>query len=293
MRLLSLLLMLLILAVFFIFSLLVFVLLALKIYEMIRSLVWVQQHGLGYANALHSLVEKWRKTGFSKKDRDNFARVHKRTWKIDEWPIGGWFKSVKTPYNEWMVNTIFRLPTLLSVQVAIVFVSPSSVITFIGVFLIWLALWADVVHNLANSLTLGYMNGYFRRTVCSRRMSRDSSTYPDETELNVPRRQVVREFTVLFAFLLGMNIIGYAGIYFGLNSLGLPSTAFEGVSEDWTRSLDFLYFSVVTLATVGYGDVRPQDGATLVRLAVVSQILSGVSLTVFLLTSFSLTIDPE
>ena len=274
-------------------SALVSSLLALKIYELIRSLIWVRQYGAGYADALHSLVRKWRQTGFDETERDNFAKSHERTWKMEEWPIGGWFASLRSPYSEWMVNTIFRLPTLLFAQVVIVFFSSSFPLTLLGTVLIWLALWADVAHNLANSLTLGYMNGYFRRTVTTRRTARNYSAYPDETELKVSRRQSVREFTTLFAWLLGLNIFGYAGIYAGLDALLSPDGAFNGLSQDWTRPLDLLYFSVVTLATVGYGDISPHPGATLVRLAVASQILSGVSLTVFLLTSFSLTIDPE
>lgn len=285
------------------FTLFISSLLALKTYELLRSLWWAQQHGLAYSEELHFAIKKWRErlsvAGMTESkleeemrpERQRITNKYKRTWTMGEWPIGRHFMCLRFPLKQIMVNILFRLPTLIFFQTLIIFSSNNRELLVVSICLVWSALWADVLHNLVNILNLGYMNGYFRRTISTNRLSHDYSPYPHASELTPSRRQLVRGFATLFSWLLALNIIGYAGIYAGLDTLSMG--AFHGLNESWSRPLDLLYFSIVTLATVGYGDIFPHPDAILVRLAVASQIISGVSLTVFLLTSFSLTIDPE
>lgn len=159
-----------------------------------------------------------------------------------------------------------------------------------GVALLWLGLWVITVHSIVYRLTHGYMDNYFSRTVSIR-----MTPYPDPqpSELNPSRRRLLNEFAKIFAWLLVLVVVGYTGIYTGLSTLLGTENSFNGVSNSWKRPLDLLYFSVVTLATVGFGDISPKPDAVVVRLAVASQIMNGFSLVVFLLTSFSLTMEPE
>jgi voltage-gated potassium channel len=58
---------------------------------------------------------------------------------------------------------------------------------------------------------------------------------------------------------------------FGLLAIG---TVFYALVEGWTP-LDALYFSVTTLATVGFGDLAPETG--LGKIFTIFYILAGVS----------------
>ena len=64
--------------------------------------------------------------------------------------------------------------------------------------------------------------------------------------------------------------VGFANLY-----LTIPGQFKDGLT--WPRSL---YFSVVTLATVGYGDISPLAHATTAQTLIVGQILVGLYLVV-------------
>ena len=97
----------------------------------------------------------------------------------------------------------------------------------------------------------------------------------------VPFRTLVLSLTAL-----AQVALAFAVIY---RSLGPPATA----NPQWsvgvvTRSLgpiEALYFSVVTMATVGFGDIRPADGAWGPQLAVVCEILVALVFLACILTT--------
>lgn len=84
-----------------------------------------------------------------------------------------------------------------------------------------------------------------------------------------------------FAFLTFYSffVILFAGLYFGLEALQ-PNTHFllHGRVADMNFS-ECLYFSVATLATVGYGDITPASDAA--RLLSAVQVIIGVLLLLF------------
>ena len=65
-------------------------------------------------------------------------------------------------------------------------------------------------------------------------------------------------------------------------ALVLSGTIFYWRSEDWTI-IEALYFSVVTLTTVGYGDFAPTTAGT--QIFTIIYILTGFGVLVALLTS--------
>ena len=65
-------------------------------------------------------------------------------------------------------------------------------------------------------------------------------------------------------------------------ALVLSGTIFYWRFEDWTI-IEALYFSVVTLTTVGYGDLSPTSAGT--QIFTIVYILTGFGVLVALLTS--------
>jgi voltage-gated potassium channel len=65
-------------------------------------------------------------------------------------------------------------------------------------------------------------------------------------------------------------------------ALVLTGTLFYWRFEDWTI-IESLYFSVVTLTTVGYGDLSPTTGGT--QIFTIFYILTGIGVFVTLLAS--------
>lgn len=67
-------------------------------------------------------------------------------------------------------------------------------------------------------------------------------------------------------------------------ALVLTGTIFYWRFEDWTV-VEALYFSVVTLTTVGYGDLHPTTDAT--QIFTIFYILTGIGVFVALLASIA------
>ncbi len=73
-------------------------------------------------------------------------------------------------------------------------------------------------------------------------------------------KKVANTFKLLFLASLGM--IGFGTLYYSY-------------TESWTK-IDALYFSVVSLTTVGYGDLTPQTQSG--RLFTVFYLLAGIGI---------------
>ena len=97
----------------------------------------------------------------------------------------------------------------------------------------------------------------------------------------------MHDFVLLFARLFGVTTFSYAAIYCGLRNLLPRCEIFHGVVNGVEGIVDLFYFSVVTAATVGYGDIYPVKPWA--KLMVVSEILCIFSLFVLLLSAFSLS----
>lgn len=106
-------------------------------------------------------------------------------------------------------------------------------------------------------------------------------TYQFAPSINVP----FRLFATLALIVSGV-LIGFAGIYFNGSRL---STAAFGKALDWISAL---YFSIVTFATIGYGDIAPQNGCE--KLVVSAEILIAFFIiAVVLTTAISWTLNQQ
>lgn len=70
--------------------------------------------------------------------------------------------------------------------------------------------------------------------------------------------------------------LGMGGVYFLVEQAGHDCFEFASAPGKVPNILDFLYFSLITVTTVGYGDIVPSH--TFVRLLVLLQVLFGLTL---------------
>lgn len=86
----------------------------------------------------------------------------------------------------------------------------------------------------------------------------------------------------------------YAMIYhtlFNINNANFQIANYIPNTIFYQRFIDFIYFSVVTFATIGYGDIYPSS--TISKLFVVSEIFSGLIILIIGIASLSLFTLPK
>jgi len=93
---------------------------------------------------------------------------------------------------------------------------------------------------------------------------------------------------IYFMALVYVNASGFAALYASLARVGVGSFSHVDASSN---ALSWIYFSVVTLSTVGYGDVHPVN--TIGQLAVLLQLTSGPLLLTWLVATLLGSRAPE
>ena len=87
------------------------------------------------------------------------------------------------------------------------------------------------------------------------------------------------------AFWRGLKDEEFRALFYVFLALLVSGTIFYSRVEGWSL-LDALYFSVITLATVGYGDLHPTT--TLSKLFTIFYILVGAGIFVAFITKVTL-----
>ena len=87
------------------------------------------------------------------------------------------------------------------------------------------------------------------------------------------------------AFWHGLKDEEFRALFYVFLSLLISGTVFYSTIEGWSV-LDALYFSVITLATVGYGDLHPTT--TLSKVFTIFYILVGAGIFVAFITKVTL-----
>ncbi len=276
------------------FCILLSLLLVAKLLEKTRGILWSLRYGSSASSHLQSILLRVRRDDLAgaKVDFAAFLEKHRLAWSPRDWILTRHLLKYRGPGRSLLINWVFRWPTLIvagSFLMPVWLSSPAAVrtplVTIVSVLLL-VGTWVGVVQILVDRLALGYMASYFPPPVFAVELGQDVLF----ERLKRPRHSVVTGFINHFWIVLVCVISAYAGVYTAIQVL-LPCASFDNVGPEFTM-LHMLYFSVVTIATVGYGDISPMPHL-LPRLVVASQILTGMALLVFLVTAFSLTLDPD
>lgn len=106
--------------------------------------------------------------------------------------------------------------------------------------------------------------------------------------INFSKTNLLQKFLGRFFSTFMFLILGYAFIYYGLHKIigsSFISTAQQNGLATFGSIADFIYYSSITIATVGYGDIYPVH--ILARIFVLTEVLYGALLVIFLISSFT------
>jgi hypothetical protein len=200
----------------------------------------------------------------------------------DRWPFAFVYAPSYRISEIKYIRLFFWLPFLVLTQVIFICLTKNNQLLYFSVSLLWLNITIMSIQNIISRLLLGNIDYYFRHlTITYKEIESDL--------LSIHKGQVVRYHMLIIIGLVITVLLGYTGIYVGINKMQF-GFAFSNVPQnDWTP-LYMLYFSIVTFSTVGYGDILP--ASKLAHAFVSCEILNSLALLILLITNFSLTVDP-
>ncbi|MFA6355993.1 MAG: potassium channel family protein [Candidatus Omnitrophota bacterium] len=102
------------------------------------------------------------------------------------------------------------------------------------------------------------------------------------------KTNLLEKFLIRFFSTFMILTVGYAFMYYGLYKLdprSFVSIAKQTGAASFGSFADFVYYSGITIATVGYGDIYPVQNFA--RFLVIIEVMSSALLVIFLISSFT------
>ena len=205
---------------------------------------------------------------------------------VRPWPVTSSLLKLHLP--SWIrpaiVRIAFRWTSLMLLTGLIVTINPTKWIVIAGSVLLITGIWSQVTQRIIFRLRLGPEDTVFRSLAAQeiRRQVSDTAVTPSPPAVTITE-DIVRLFSKLFVVL----VLSYASIFCGLCRLRPGVEVFHGAHDGVKGSFELLYFSIVTAATVGFGDIYP--ATLLARLIVASEIVAAFFFFILLLSAFSLS----
>lgn len=242
-----------------------------KCVEIGYDIRWAARSGRNYQrDALRELRES------GSVSIDKLDRSHRR-WQ----PL--WQLASKGPFPlRAFVGMVFRVPTLVVLQTVTLFFVPATLtaadraVLGLTALSLWSALTVTVTKEFVHRVTLGWFY-CFRRDVA---LQPSGSCYLDFAELNDDG--MLSRILRLLALLIFVLILAFGSIYYSVATAS-PSSFDLGCTN--SKMLSCFYFSAVTMATVGYGDVKPTS--ELGQAVVMSQLVMGPFVLTLLVLALS------
>lgn len=208
---------------------------------------------------------------------------------VKQWPITYFFSVIFHFAPKSIKRFVFRFHVWALALILTLFLFPRGPGVGLSVVTLFLGIWVQLLRIIADQIKYGssaYLTGPpISGSITPNPLYEHHFGGPDTT-----RR--LRGFLRLFLGLFIVIVFGFAALYFCAQH-NLEGGAFEGLSKEkqcWP--VDCVYFSFVTIATVGFGDVTPLP-EVIPRLLVTAEIFAGFLLVVVLITSVSLTFQGQ
>jgi ion channel len=142
-----------------------------------------------------------------------------------------------------------------------------------GAVLLLFGVWLEISRLILDRLVYGFADSYFRRTSLRAWVGEPGSVHLDEVAAT--RQDKIVDVVRLFCGIVGVVIFAYAAVYSAVDAAAGKTGAFTEIPRDRSRIFHLLYFSIITVGTVGYGDIVPKQEYLLARLLTASEVIAG------------------
>ena len=177
-------------------------------------------------------------------------------------------------------------PSLMVLLALVIFTGrDDSIYLPFDIILEWIGILVGVASLAIDRAKLGFFEN-FRPILAAN---------PQQREIAWTVSESVWQFTCEFMGTWVVTVIGFAAIFYGIHTHLGADVAFnwshgcpETLDYLWLR---FLYYSIVTIATVGYGDISCRDAWAVAATG--TEIVTGFLLIVILVFSFTANMKPD
>ncbi len=181
--------------------------------------------------------------------------------------------------NKVRLGKLFRVPVLILFSSIIAYFPEclSDLTLYVLASAIFVTLWVLLFHSFAIRFNLGSSDKYLRYFNFDYQWGNLNQRLPN-IDTNINQRHII----LYIVALVFVTMLGYSPIY--LTVAHYDPSAFTGASNS---AIDYLYFSVVSFTTVGYGDILPKSDFS--KLLVISEIVYSFGVLVMLILTYSTT----
>ena len=267
----------------------------LKVFEIIRSIKWIIYKGRLYGEEVIQLVEETRKAKtINAKELYSLEKKHQMPlplfWYLRKRyaHIQGnstWLIRLALLINRIYGQYIHRCPSLLVLISFILMFFPKDKSVWVEITLTICLILLELLNMLCSRAILGFADN-FRSD-----FKHDPTTNDNNNLICWSKTQFIAKFMFGISIFLLTSIFGFAAIYFGIDNFFSHnnSVALNGLNRDGNVpvQIQVLYFSITTIATVGYGDIFPKPGWGQVIAGL--EMLFGLWVIVFLFFALSST----
>lgn len=270
-----------------------------KLVEIWSYNIWLINHGAVYREKMLGLVREHRTARtIPMAKMSSIDREHAVPWPIP-WKLGehfaaqeksvGLLRRLGASVCRVVGKYVDRQPILVLSLSTLLMVFPDRSLGWLEMpaemALILLLVLSALVDLLLARALLGFIDN-FRRD-----FEMDPVQYYRQGTFGWSKTKFLGKFLFGVVFFLGTSTFGFGAVFYGLYQT-CGEVSFRTLLEnDMPVQLQLLYLSLVTVATVGYGDIHPNIG--IAQMVVGLEILLGMGVLVFLIFSLATTFTDE
>ncbi len=201
----------------------------------------------------------------------------------DDHPITNLISKI---FPQKVLSVLFRYKTIMLLLILLQLFAAQKYWTFaFSGWTLFFAIWTQILRILVDQIKYGSFI-YFSGNSLSNPWNQNLVSKKSVASKNL------NSFIYIFLGQCMYVIFGYACLFNTLNIFTDKTAFHSNLLNDSLGVWEFIYFSTVTFATVGYGDITPST-YLLSRLLTVSEILLSIIIVIIFIASVSLTFSGD